>query len=44
MSTTTARLSDDPKKRRADVAGRANVISCALILQAISHRVEACQE
>ena len=41
MSTTTVRLPDDLKKRLADVAEQAGVTSHALILQAISDRVEA---
>jgi predicted transcriptional regulator len=41
MSTTTVRLPDDLKKRLADVAERAGTTSHALILQAISDRVEA---
>jgi len=41
MSTTTVRLSNDLKKRLADVAERAGMTSHALILQAISDRVEA---
>ncbi len=41
MSTTTVRLPNDLKKRLADVAERAGTTSHALILQAISDRVEA---
>jgi predicted DNA-binding protein len=41
MSTTTVRLPDDLNKRLADVAERAGTTSHALILQAISDRVEA---
>jgi predicted transcriptional regulator len=41
MSTTTVRLPDDLKKRLADVAERAGMTSHALILKAISDRVEA---
>ena len=41
MSTTTVRLPDDLKRRLADVAERAGMTSHALILQAISDRVEA---
>jgi len=41
MSTTTVRLSNDLKKRLADVAERAGMTSHALILKAISDRVEA---
>jgi predicted transcriptional regulator len=41
MSTTTVRLPDDLKKRLADVAEQAGMTSHALILQAISDRVEA---
>jgi predicted DNA-binding protein len=41
MPTTTVRLPDDLKKRLADVAERAGTTSHALILQAISDRVEA---
>ncbi|MEQ8693408.1 MAG: ribbon-helix-helix protein, CopG family [Pseudomonadales bacterium] len=41
MSTTTVRLPDDLKKRLADVAERSGMTSHALILQAISNRVEA---
>ncbi len=41
MSTTTVRLPDGLKKRLADVAERAGMTSHALILQAISDRVEA---
>jgi predicted DNA-binding protein len=39
--TTTVRLPDDLNKRLADVAERAGTTSHALILQAISDRVEA---
>ncbi|TCO74353.1 CopG family ribbon-helix-helix protein [Chromatocurvus halotolerans] len=41
MSTTTVRLPSDLKKRLADVAERVGMTSHALILQAISDRVEA---
>ena len=41
MSTTTVRLPNDLKKRLADVAERAGMTSHALILKAISDRVEA---
>jgi predicted transcriptional regulator len=41
MPTTTVRLPDDLNKRLADVAERAGTTSHALILQAISDRVEA---
>lgn len=41
MSTTTVRLPDDLKKRLADVAEQAGITPHALILQAISDRVEA---
>lgn len=41
MSTTTVRLPDDLKKRLADVAEQAGMTSHALILKAISDRVEA---
>jgi predicted transcriptional regulator len=41
MSTTTVRLPDELKKRLADVAEQAGMTSHALILQAISDRVEA---
>jgi predicted transcriptional regulator len=41
MSTTTVRLPDDLKKRLADVAEQAGMTPHALILQAISDRVEA---
>ena len=41
MSTTTVRLPTDLKKRLADVAERTGMTSHALILQAISDRVEA---
>lgn len=41
MSTTTVRLPDGLKKRLADVAEQSGMTSHALILQAISDRVEA---
>lgn len=40
MSTTTVRLPDDLKKRLADVAEQAGMTPHALIVQAISDRVE----
>ena len=41
MSTTTVRLPADLKKRLADVAEQAGMTSHALIVEAISDRVEA---